>query len=197
MHPHSAFRTTVGFAFGAAALIVSTAAQSPQPADDGLARLTVPPSLLPKTCQLEPVIKDANGKPTFAMYPGVHENPWIGSRQPTVAIIRKLIEGEPREYENLTGVERLERGAIGTVDGYIASYVADDDGSVSVYAVRFADPTLTLRASAISLGGEVPRIIFGVTAVRVYYSRPTTRRKGTAATDACYEAVRKYIGTLK
>jgi hypothetical protein len=165
--------------------------------DEGLARLTVPARLLPGTCRLEPVIKDANGKTTFAMYPGVRENPWIGTRQPTVAIVRRVIEGEPREYDDLTGPQRLERGAIGTVDAYLARYLADDGGKVHVSAVRFVDHTLTLRAAARRLGDEIPRIVFGSTAALVSYSRPTTRVKGTAATDACYEAVRKYIGTLK
>lgn len=68
---------------------------------------------------------------------------------------------------------------------------------MNVYAIRFADPALTLRASAMRLGGELPRIIFGASAAYVYYSRPTTRVKGTAATDACYEAVKKYLSVLK
>jgi hypothetical protein len=182
-----------GCTFSAAVLC----AQTPILPDDGLARLTVPSRLLPKTCHLAPVVKDANGNTTFVMYPGVRENPWIGNRQPTVAIIRRGVEGEPRDYETLTGPERLERGAIGTIEGYIARYLADDDGQVNVYAVRFTDPSLTLRASARRLAGEVPPIVFGATVVDVSYSRPTTRVKGTAATDACYDAVRKYVGTLK
>jgi hypothetical protein len=147
---------------------------------------------------LETVRKDANGKTTFVMYPGtIRENPWIGSQQPTVAIIRQTIEGQPREYENLTGPERLERGAIGAIAGYAAQYLADDGGKVWVYAVRFTDPSLTMLASAKRLNGETPRIVFGRVAANIGFSRPTTRVKGTAATDGCYEAVRKYVGTLK
>lgn len=195
---HFVFRRAVaGSAFSAATLIVSAVAQIPTPAIDGLARLTVPPGQLPKTCRLEPVVTDGNGKTTFVMYPGVRENPWVGNRQPTVALVRRLVEDEPREYEDLSPVERLERGAIGTVEGYIARYRADDDGGVTVYGIRFSDPTLTLRALAMRLGAEIPRIVFGASAVYVYYSRPTTRVKGTAATDACYEAVRKYLEALK
>jgi hypothetical protein len=137
---------------------------------------------------LEPVRKDANGKTTFVMYPGtIRENPWIGSQQPTVAIIRQTIEGQPREYENLTGA----------IAGYAAQYLADDGGKVWVYAVRFTDPSLTMLASAKRLNGETPRIVFGRVAANIGFSRPTTRVKGTAATDGCYEAVRKYVGTLK
>lgn len=94
-----------------------------------------------------PVNPNATGAARFVMSPGVRENPWIGTRRPTLATLRQVIDGPAGPTYGLSGPALHERLADDVVEGYRARYVAADDVRVDVYAVRFNDPTLTLAAS--------------------------------------------------
>jgi hypothetical protein len=180
-------------------LVGSIAGWSPlqSPPDEGLARLTVPAQRLPKDCRLEPVGKDERGQPSILMGPGrLDVNPWIGWRQPTVALIRESVEA--RYDPEYRGPEGLRRLAEGTIDGYIAQYITSDGGKILVYAVRFDDPSLTARAATMRLDGDAePRIILGATAVSVRWTVPSSRLQKTDAVESCARAVRQYIALLK
>ncbi|HET9474981.1 MAG TPA: hypothetical protein VFO82_13870 [Steroidobacteraceae bacterium] len=141
--------------------------------------------------------KDANGSPYIVMGGGHRDaNPWIGTRHPTVALLREYIEGSRGDYKGPEGLARLAKG---TIDGYLARYRTRDGWAVQVYAVRFDDPTLTVRAAMKRLDADTwPRIILGRTAVSVAPPEAPARGRGpTAAAEACYRAVRAYIAALK
>ena len=162
-----------------------------------LATLTVPPKQLPTGCRLEPVTKNPDGTTNFVMYPGsLGANPWIGTRIPTVGIIRERIEG-PLPGETSRSARGLERGSENTVGAYAATYLSDDGVKILVWAIQFDDPNLTYRAAMKRLSGETPRIIVGPIAAHVTLSRPTTRVKGSALGERCYDVVRNYISSLK
>ena len=162
-----------------------------------LSTLTVPAKQLPKGCRLKPVSKDPDGTAKFVMYPGnLGANPWIGTRIPTVGIIRERVEG-PLPGEASRSARGLERGSENTVGAYAATYLADDGVEILVWAIQFDHPNLTYRAAMKRLGGETPRIIVGPIAAHVSLARPTTRVKGTALGEACYDVVRNHIASIK
>jgi hypothetical protein len=178
---------------GVVSCLPAVSAQAP----GRLAALTVPPEQLPAGCRLEPVTKNPDGTTKFVMNPGnLGTNPWIGTRIPTVGIIRGIIEG-PLPGETSRSARGLERASENTVGAYAAAYLADDGVKVLVWAVQFDDPNLTYRATLKRIGGETPRIIVGPIAAHVTLSRPTTRVKGTALGERCYDVVRNYISSLK
>ena len=131
------------------------------------------------------------------MYPGVGDNPWIGTKTVTLKLIRNVIEGVPVSYDGLRPEETYQITEREVSEGYRARYLGGERGQIDVWALRFRDPTYTDRATLKRLAGEVPRIILGDIAVHVDKSAPITRGPIADSVDACYRAVRAYIESLK
>ena len=161
--------------------------------DDELSRLTVPADRLPKGCRLAPPLRtDASGKPQTD-YPPRGPNPWVGNRPPSMASIRYAVEG--RGDSELQGPELYKQLEQNLVAAYEARYLAADGGTVRVSAVRYDDPKLAMRPLLKTLDGQVARIVFGSSAVRISWSFGSTM-KSTAA-EACYRAVSDHVAALK
>ncbi len=166
-----------------------------------LAALTVPVDQLPSGCHLEPVNPNATGAARFVMSPGIRENPWTGTRRPTLATLRQTIDGRAGPTYALSGPALHERLADDVVEGYRARYLASDEVKIDVYAVRFKDPALTRAASMARLltdPPERPRIVVGAMAALVFQiTEGATRRRGSVADEACLRAVTAHIAATK
>lgn len=185
-------------AIGVLMLLAGAAAVPIKGSDASLARLTVPATLLPKDCQLTPVVKDANGKTRFVMYPGVKVNPWIGTRSPTIGLIRDVVEGAARDHRGeLRRAEGHVRSEHDVAEGYIARYNVANAANVDVYAVRFHDPRLTMKAGVQRLTGDDSLILSGAIAIHIKRPRPPTWLRGSDSIDRCYRAIRSYVESLK
>ena len=186
------WRSRVLFAAGLVALpLRSIAAQS---AGD-LSTLTVPAARLPVGCRLEPVTRGTDGKTSFVMFPGVRENPWIG---PGSSGVRWVVDGPPRNDDPPPGPARDAARAADMKEAYRARYKGADGSTIDVYAIRFTDPTLTLRAAAarlLEVEKERPRIVRDATAVLVF--RTINWKTMTPAGEECLSAVRGYVASMK
>jgi hypothetical protein len=166
-----------------------------------LALLTVPPEQLPGGCQLEAVDPDATGPARFVMYPGLRENPWIGTHRPTVAAIRQVVDGPAGPRYGLSGPALRDRLADDVAEAYRARYTSAEH-RIEVYAVRFTDPEMTLPSSLnrlASVPAQPPRIVFGTTAALVLSSRFRTSRNSVAGVTGpdCVRAVMEHLTGLK
>jgi hypothetical protein len=183
------------------AMLSATAVDYSAQSVQSLAALTVPAERLPSGCRLQPVDPKATGAARFVMYPGVRENPWIGTRRPTLANLRRMIDGPTGPTYGLSGPALHERLADDVVEGYRARYIAADEAQVDVYAVRFNDPAL-IRAAVmnrlITDPPERPRVVVGATAALIFQSSIGTRRRdGGVADDACLRAITEHIAAAK
>ena len=188
-------RTAIALSAGfVAAAWLPPAAQSDQPTHP-LSALTVPAERLPEGCRLEPA------SPGFVMGPGLRENPWIGTRPPTLASIRLTVEyPNGPTYDLPNGPALRARLTEDVVEGYRARYVAATAWKVEVYAVRFNDPALTLPTSLNRLRSNDrhdTRIVFGTTAVRVYLASDGFYPKPAQTGEACLRAITGHIGSMK
>jgi hypothetical protein len=77
-----------------------------------------------ETCTVLAVV--ATGAARFVMSPGVRENPWVGTRRPTLAILRQIVDGPGGPRYGLSGPALHDRLADDVVEGYRARYVASD-----------------------------------------------------------------------
>jgi hypothetical protein len=166
--------------------VLLTAGLAAAPRQDGfqIKSLTVPERLLPAGCRLAP--DRARGDSSFVMYPGVRQNPWVGSGA-VASSIRLTVEG-PINYEGLTGPALMARLESGIVEAYRARYLAQDGSPLDVYAVRFNDPALTTAAPLARLRNRPGRtIVVGATSIWV------SPGKG----GDCFRAVADYIASLR
>ena len=164
-----------------AAWAVALGAQASFPMES----LTVPPQRLPSGCRLAPLL-GANGEP-FVAYPGVRQNPWVGTGTAATSI-RQIVDGPPLNSDDPAGPARFTRSAIGVVEAYRAVYMAADRSQVDVYAVRFNDAALTVRASMSRLGEQSRRVhVVGATAVVLL----------PGIGGDCYRAVADYIASIR
>lgn len=166
-----------------------------------LAVLTVPIERLPAGCRLEPVDPNATGAARFVMSPGVRENPWLGTRRPTLANLRQVVDGPGGPRYGLSGPALHERLADDVTEGYRARYVAPAGQKVEVYAVRFRDPALTRAASMnrlITDPPERPRIVVGSIAVLVFQVLSAPKPRGAGVIDeSCMKAITEHIRAIK
>ena len=164
------------------------------PSDDELSRLTVPADRLPKGCRLAPLVRpDPSGKPRADFGP-LGPNPWIGNRPASMATIRHAVEGRPdNDLQGPALYKQLEQNLVAA---YEAKYLAEDGGTVTVWAVRYDDPKLAMTPLLkTAIQGDVARIVFGSSAARVSWSFGRTMR--SAPVETCYRAVRDHISALK
>ena len=158
-----------------------------------LARLTVAVEHLPKGCRLAPILRpDASGRPRTD-YPPLGPNPWLGNRLASMASIRHAVEGRPDS--DLQGPALHEQLQKNLVAAYKANYVADDGGTVTIWAVQYDDPKLAMRPLIMTLEGQVERFVFGASAARITWSFGRTMKN--APVEACYKALREHVSALK
>jgi hypothetical protein len=132
------------------------------------------------------------------MDPGIRDNPWLhpGPGSPHAASIRELIDRPAPSGDPRSGPAAHARNAVGVAEVYRAQYRGADGSTVEVYAVRFDDQQLTLRAVALTLDPrQRPRLVRGPTAVLVF--RSGDWRTMTRAGEACHDAVRDHIASMK
>ena len=164
-----------------------------------LAALTVPVERLPDGCRLEPVIPDGKGGRRFVMYPGIRENPWLGTGRQYAASIRQVVDGPAGPRYGLSGPELHDRLADDVVESYRARYISANQQRIDVYAVRFNDPALTRAAALNQLlpdASPQPRIILGSAAVLVLLSGPATPSGARGAGERCRRAVTDHVVQL-
>lgn len=142
--------------------------------------LTAPQEELPEGCRLDT-------GPGYVAYPGVRQNPWVGTDAHAKSI-RQLVDGFVRRPDGLTEVEAFAKQGDRVVAAYRARYLTPERSAVDVFAVRFNDPNLTAPASLSRLGAQ-PRhvIILGSTAVVIFPG------KG----GECFRAIAEHIAAIK
>ena len=150
-----------------------------------VASLTVPRQSLPAGCQLAPLV-DPRTKRPFATYPGVRQNPWVGTGI-EAALVRDFVDGPLLNSDEPQRAKRLKEKLNGLVEAYRAVYLDSNNRKVDVFAVRYDDPGLASKA-LLSRLGNAPRkiIVIKSTAVVVMSERG----------GDCAEAVEKYITSL-
>jgi len=146
--------------------------------------LTVPKASLPAGCRLAPVPKTPSGENKVFASPGLRENPWMGSDPAKGAVIRGILDGYDAEPQT---PESMKRSGAGVREAYRAVYLAADGSRVDVYAVHFADSSLTVTSSMQRLKGRPLPIVHGALAVLVLSGRP----------GECSRAVFDHISSLR
>jgi hypothetical protein len=109
---------------------------------------------------------------------------------------------EPRDYitdkyGGLTGPALHAQLEIGVAEAYGARYLAADGSEIDVWAVRYTDPKLTAPALLMRLDGtQARRFVIGAIAAVVLRSVNDWRTSAPSG-DACLNAVRDYLGSIK
>jgi hypothetical protein len=173
----------------------------------GLERLTVPEARLPEGCRLSVLPKTSSGRsmvdispfePRLALF--VDANPWIAERTSMVVFVDQIVNGgtTPAAYAALTRSELMEqarrraawrRGVSGV---YRAEYMSAGM-STRVHAMRFMTPE---SAAAVSVSGPLPAFAAG-TSARLVIGRDIARVSAPAGPNACYDAVRRHLESLR
>ena len=190
--------TRILIAAGVAGTVAAAAAQTA----GNLERLTVPADRLSPGCRLNPetpkVLLGPQGPVVILSGEPVTNptNPWRGNDRRTAAAIRRQIEGPTPEPDGppldaAAASAFMLRWADHVVEAYGATYLADDNSPIRVYAVRFDDAT---RAAAEAPAGTTTaprgastRVVLGPTVVRVI--------SGTRS--RCFEAISEYVRSLR
>lgn len=164
-----------------------------------LETLTVPSGRLPNGCQLEVPAADAaspTATPVRTLVGGsVRGNPWSGTDLQLKVEARNAVDGLPAmPYAPAT---RRELGSFqakwveNVAEAYRAEYESDGDDPVRVRAVRFGDAKWATPeppfGTRVAMRGASARVVLGAIVVRV-----------SAGTNSeCYQAVRRYIESLR
>jgi hypothetical protein len=168
----------------------------------GLERLTVPEARLPAGCRLTPLPTRAaaagrgSGGAATSIVSGsmFSANPWIGDDRRTMALIRRVVDPPPPEPDGPPLNRRQSaRYFLASADGvaaaYRAEYLAENETTIDVYAVRFESEALAAATSRRAPPDNVQRIVRGQDVVMV-----AARGRGP---DSCFEAIRDHAASLR
>ena len=175
-----------------------TAATMQGPDARGLERLTVPESVLPPGCRLRPAPSRAadagrgSGSGQVSIVSGslFPANPWIGDDRRTVALIRRFVDPPPPEPDGPPPSRResaryLLASADGVAAAYHAEYLAQNDTTIDVYAVRFETEALAAATQQRAPSDRMQRIVRGNDVIVV-----SARSRGA---DPCFAAIRDHV----
>jgi hypothetical protein len=186
----------------AAGVAGSIAAAQAQATRD-LTLLTAPADRLSPGCRLKTVPSKTETPPGIqrVVLPArdpvlVPANPWIGDDRRLAAAIRHQVDGFPRVVDgpplDAAGSKAFAvRWADHVVEAYGATYLADDDSSIHVYAVRFDDATRATPAppdgTTLVSRGPSTRVVLGPAVVRVM----------SRTRSSCFDAISDYVQSLR